>query len=685
VQQVEEALAEAEARHLEARTAPGGPLVRQTAARQALADCRRAESLSEATPEPPVELRKRIDTVKGQIAETQRGIDLVLALVQWRNGLFDAKGVIDRESAASRCKAIFVEHGFDFLERRAVAEFSDRLTKLRALPDRTIICDALAEWFALSPGHSTPHTIAIALSEVVGRESPTNSWEADIAVGDADAMVKLADNPSEQPLPVAAVSLVAGRLREKGKAAEAARLLAHGLRQHPNEFTLNAQLAAALRANGKSVNAIRYLNAAHGARPGDQAIERELGLALADANRTDEALETLRAVVQADPKDAVVHTRIGDLLLAQGNADAARASFTTAVDIEPANGSAQIGLARTELGRGDFDGAAKAFEAAAKSPAHAAAARAGLGQIHLQRREASKAVAEYRAAIAAEPTNLDHRLGLIESLGIADDPAGSLQEAKAAARVFPKSAAAHRALGDGLTRAGDAAGAVAAYRRALAIEPGDHSTRRHLARCLADRGDETAIDELKVVTDADPGSVDARADLGHALSQLGHFRAAATILREAAEKFACDSPKREAARAAARLATRMAGLEDRLPEITADGTTLSTPAAWAEVGEVCRRTKRYAAAARFFAEAAARDSQYAGPAATCAALTGFGRGTDADGTSPDTRAEWRKSALTVFEKWPQGAKDPALDGLRGATDALPTKERDAWMAVWQRR
>jgi serine/threonine-protein kinase len=683
VQQVKEALDEAEARHREARTAASGPLVRHAAARQALADCKRAEALLHATPEPPTELRARIDALMSQIAETQRGIELVLALTQWRNELFDAKGIIDRDAAASCCKAIFVEHEFDFLERHTVAEFSDCLTQLRALPDRTIVCDALAEWFALASGHLTSHTIAIALSEVDGRKTPINDWEADIAARDADAMIKLADDPSQPPLPVAAVSLVAGRLRERGKPAEAARLLACGLRQHPNEFTLNAQLASALRAEGQSANAIRYLNAAHAARPDDPAVERELGLALADANRTDEALDVLRSVARAEPKDAVVHTRIGELQLAQRNTDDARASFTTAVEIEPASGSAQLGLARAELVRGDLDAATMAFEAAAKSPAHTAAAHAGLGKIYLQQSEASKAVAEYRAAVEAEPTSLDHRLGLIESLRIANDPAGGLLEARAAARVFPKSAAAHRALGDGLTRTGDPAGAAAAYRRALAIEPGDRPTRRHFAQCLADRGDEVAIDELQAVVDADPESDDARAELGHVLCQLGHFRQAAATLREAAERFPADSPRREAARAAARSATRMAGLEDRLPEITADGTTLSTPAARAEVGEVCRRTKRYATAARFFAEAAARDPRYTGSAATCAALAGFARGTDADGTSPNTRAEWRKEALALFEKWPEGAKDPALAGLRRATDGLPMKERAEWKALWE--
>jgi tetratricopeptide (TPR) repeat protein len=644
--------------------------VRAAVARQALVDCEQAESLLQDMPDPPAELRERIDTLKARVAETGRGIDLVLALDDWRSALFDANGTVDREAAARRCRELFAARGTDFTRP---GEDVRKCPGFRA---------ALADWLALSPDEAERDSIGRALESLPG--GPSQAWVQAVDSADPDRLAKVADSPSEEPVPAVSFALAAGRLLRDGKAAHAERLLARGVRQHPRDFILNARLAAILRAEGKVANAIRYLNAAHAARPGDRTVHRELGLALADANRPDEAIETLRAVVQSDPKDAAVHARLGELYLAQGDADAARASFTAAVGIEPANGSAQIGLARAELGRGDRDAAAKAFEAAARSPARAAAAHAGLGKIHLRRWEASKAVAEYRAAVATEPINLDYRLGLIEALRIANDPTGRLNEARAAAAAFPRSAVVHRTLGDLLAQAGDPAGAAAAYRRALVIEPGDSITRRHFARCLADRGDEAAVDQLNLVVDSDPESGDVRAELGHVLCQLGHFRAAATALREAAERFPADSPDREAARAAARSATRMAGLEDRLPEITAGGVTLTTPAAWAELGEVCRRMKQYAAAARFFTAAAADDPQYTGQAAKCAALAGFGRGTDARETSDEARAEWRKRALAVMAKWPDGARDPALAGLRAAADALPAGERQAWQAVWSK-
>ena len=114
VHQVEAALAEADARHQEARTGAGGPLVRAAAARQALTDWQRAESLLEAIPEPPAGLRERLTVLKGQVAETQTGIDLGGALDEWRNSLFDATGGIDREAAARRCREILAAHQLDF-------------------------------------------------------------------------------------------------------------------------------------------------------------------------------------------------------------------------------------------------------------------------------------------------------------------------------------------------------------------------------------------------------------------------------------------------------------------------------------------------------------------------------------------------------------------------------------------
>ena len=740
LRQIEVALTDAAARQEEAKADPGGPPVRAAAARQALADCQRAEGLLAELSAPPADVRERLAALKGQIAETQRGINLVVDLIEWRHGLFDARGNIDREVASRRCREIFAAHGLD--PREAAWE----------IQVHPVFRDSVIDWLAIAPGGLRTEIATVLANDAGG---PSDWWVRAIASGDPDSLIQVADKPGEPPLPVVSFVLAVDRLIADKKLTDAERLLTRGIRHHPNDYVLNTRLGTLLRTRGNAADAVRYLTTARAARPTELTVNRELGLALADTNRAEEAIDLLQSVTRVDPKQVAIHARLGELYLAQHDPDAARTSFTTVVELEPANAVAHLGLARAELGRGDLDAAARAFESAASSPAHTAVANAELGKIHLQRWEASKAIARYRSAVAAEPTNPNHRLGLIQALRIGNDQPGAIKEAHAAAKAIPNTVAIHQAIGELLAVTGDPAGAIAAhreavrcnpadadarqrlatildqqknwtaaaseylaiadlrpkdlkaqltlaragekandlvgaaeaYRRALALEPADVVLRQQLGRILTRRGDETAIDELKSAVEAAPESGDLRADLGHTLARFGRFRLAAATLREAADQFLEDSPKHEAARAAARTATRMAALEDRLPQFLNGSVTVSTPASWAEVGEVCRRTKRYAAAARFFAEAAKDDPKYAGPAATCAALAGFGHGTDAADTSEEDRAEWRKSALAEFQKTPALVKNSALDGLRDAAtlDGLSTNERAAWKAVWRVR
>jgi eukaryotic-like serine/threonine-protein kinase len=744
LQQVEEALAEADAHGHEAKTAAGGPLVRQAAARQAIADCQRAEGLLAGVLQPPSDLGNRIEAVKADVAATEQGLELSVALDHWRGELFDSKGNVN-PVAAGACHEILKDHGIDVL----AAPFDSKT--IRDHPAAATIRTALADWLAIST--NPVERLALRTALAGAKDPPSEAWLEAVGAGDPGELARVADNAAEPPVPVASVVVVARRLIAEGKTAEAERLLTHDVRRHPTDFTTNRLLGTVLRARGESAEAVRYLTAARAARPTDLTVSLDLGLALADANRAEEALDVLRDVTRENPTAVAAHVRIGELLLAQGEANAARTRFTTAVELDPKNGPAQLGLGRVELARGDLDAAAKAFRSATASPAHAAAAHAGLGQIHLDRWEAAKAIAEFRSAVAAEPANIEYRLGLVKALRVGNDSAGALREAKAAVAVAPKSAAAHRAVGELLAVSGDRPGAVTAYkaaiqcdpadaeahqrlagvyerlddraaaaaeykavadlrpkdikaqfalgrarqkigdwsgaaeafRRALALDPQDATAHQQLGISLAAAGNDAGIEVLKSAVEAQPDSGDARTDLGQALLRAGRFREAASTLRAAAERFPEDSRKRDDARSAARTAMRMAALEDRLPEIQSGAVTMTIPAAWAEVAEVCRRTKRFASAARFFEEAADGDPKYAGPAATCAALAGFGRGADAKDLSEAARAEWRKTALAALKKSPELAKDGALQGLREATDTLPAGEREGWKAIWDGR
>src|SRR5262249_37736622 len=151
---------------------------------------------------------------------------------------------------------------------------------------------------------------------------------------------------------------------------------------------------------------------------------------------------------------------------------------------------------------------------------------------------------------------------------------------------------------------------------------------RQQLQTLVERGDQAAADELTKLTQTEAGAADAWTALAQVRLRMGQFRPAAAAFREAASRLSTGDSEQTAADTAARDATRWAGLERRLPEILTGAATPASASAWADWGEVCRYTKRYAAAAQFFGKAAEGESKYARPAAVCAALAGFNRGTD---------------------------------------------------------
>ena len=192
-----------------------------------------------------------------------------------------------------------------------------------------------------------------------------------------------------------------------------------------------------------------------------------------------------------------------------------------------------------------------------------------------------------------------------------------------------------------------------------------------------------AKDEVKKWTEADRDSGEAWMALGNANVHFGQFRPAAAAFREAAERFRADSAQKKVAETAARDAIRWAGLETRLPEILAGAVTPMSPLLWRDLGQVCRYSGRYAAAARFFAKAAEGDSKYARMAAIFAALAGFDRGSDASALSDEQRSQLRQTALVALRSHREWAIDPALAALNDSKTlaAVPVAERAQWQSL----
>ena len=745
IQQIDDAINEADNLDGQARTENGTWLERDAAGQQATAACRRAEVLFAVSSSVPGETHDRFEFVKAKSAETNRATRLAVALQEWRSGLFLMGGSFD-PSAAKRCRELFALHGFDLFGRNASLVAADLKSHLAA----TSIADALVNWLAVSADAGERERLADIVGEVEG--TPTNSWIAALKGNVPNELVKLADQARHSPVPAAVFAVAGRRLIDAGRAGDAERLLLAGVRLYPADFPINAQLGILLHADpDRRLDAVRYLTAACTAHPNDPIVSLTLGSVLADAGRGAEARRLLQTAAKVDPQLESAHVRLGQLLAGDGDVEGARASFAAAVAIDPSDAVAQIGLGQSELARGDHAAAEKAFRAANANKPNAMAS-AGLGAIHLKRWEASKAIGAYRTASELQPANIDYRLGLIRALRMANNSPAAIREAQIAAKTVPSSAAVQRVLGELLRTSGNKAAAIDAYRAAekcdphdvdtklqlgmlyealddmtsaqeayqaaaaispedstikaalarvqsesnrapatidacrqlLARRPGNLVVRHQLGRLLAERGDVAAIDELKKAADDKHATNEMRLDLAEALLRFGRFREAASAYRDAAARFPEESAEQLAAQTAARNALRWAGLETRLPEALAGAIVPSTAAAWADFGEVCRHTGRFAGAARFFAAAAKDDAKFARLDAVYSALAGFKIGSDAKDLTDAKRAELRKSALTALQHDRSWTADPALAAIRepARLEDLTPEEKSEWQLLW---
>jgi hypothetical protein len=159
---------------------------------------------------------------------------------------------------------------------------------------------------------------------------------------------------------------------------------------------------------------------------------------------------------------------------------------------------------------------------------------------------------------------------------------------------------------------------------------------------------------------------------------------------------------------------RMLALGSRLPAIL-QGKEKPAGAECLDFAGLCRVTKRYAAAARLYADAFAAEPKLAADlrsghrynAACAAAIAAAGQGEDTMKLADEKRTRLRKQALDwlradlaawapVVDKGPPQArqvvaqtlqhwqKDADLAGLRdrAALDKLPAAERDGWQRLW---
>jgi tetratricopeptide (TPR) repeat protein len=260
------------------------------------------------------------------------------------------------------------------------------------------------------------------------------------------------------------------------------------------------------------------------------------------------------------------------------------------------------------------------------------------------------------------------------SAAVLEERVGHLR-AVVAAR--PQSATAHNGLGVALYAKKDLPGAIACYHKAL---------------------------------DLDSKLALAHGALGQALLAQGAFQEARAATQKALQLLPPDHPFRPFITRQLQDCQRLLDLDTRLSALLAGDDQPNDTAEQLTLADLCLRyKKRYAAAARFYANAfaagAAQSSQRAYNAACAAALATAGKGEDAakldakDKTRLRQQAlAWLKNALKIYGKLLEDPerrdevrqrlqhwqKDPDVDSVRGkeALATLPEAERAAWQQLW---
>jgi tetratricopeptide (TPR) repeat protein len=332
------------------------------------------------------------------------------------------------------------------------------------------------------------------------------------------------------------------------------------------------------------------------------------------------------------------------------------------------------------------------------------------------KRDYDGAIACFERALALDPRLVEAHTGL----GLALQAKEKLDEAidchRKALALDPKNATPHINLGVAWREKGRLDKAIAHYHKALALNSRLAKAHYNLGLALSDLGrqDET-IDCYERAIHLDPDLAEAHCNLGRALREKGRLAESLRAYRRGHElgsrQLNWEYPN--SARWV-RQAEWYVELEQKLPDVLAGQVQPADDRERLALAEVCRVQRRYAAAARLFAEALAglpalaadvkAGRRYA--AAFAAARAGCGEGDDAPPDGPERarlrlqalawlraeladyarlvetgKPEDRKWVRTGLQRWQH---DPSLAAVRDAAALarLPGAERDGWRRLW---
>jgi tetratricopeptide (TPR) repeat protein len=241
----------------------------------------------------------------------------------------------------------------------------------------------------------------------------------------------------------------------------------------------------------------------------------------------------------------------------------------------------------------------------------------------------------------------------------------------------------------------------------------------NLGFVLHDKGDlDNALTYLNKALTLDPKNATVWVVLGMTLQRQGRYAEACEATRRALALLPSGHPLRRTAAEQLRLDEQYLTLDGKLPAILRGAAAPANPREALTLAQMCQRQKkRYAAAARLFADAftaepklaAEPDKHHPYDAACCALLAAAGQGEDA-GLLPDKTAAlfrgwalaWLRDELRAYaqlagqnnparkqaiqQQMAHWRRDSDLASVREplALDLLSDNERAAWLELWHK-
>ena len=387
------------------------------------------------------------------------------------------------------------------------------------------------------------------------------------------------------------------------------------------------------------------------------ATMRALASALESCGAAEQAEALLRRVRQRHPDDFWANQSLARLLKKKRPRQLEEATryFAVAVALRPQSPGARLNLGVALHDNKDEDGAIAETREAIRLKKDFAGAHSNLGAALANKGKVDEAIACIRKAIRLDPkyASAHYNLGtVLAGKGKVDEAIACYRKA---IRLDPKYAKAHSNLGNALAGKGKVDEAIACYRKAIDLDPKFANAHCNLGVALNGKGKvDEAITCFRKAIDLDPKLANAHINLGVALKMQGKVDEAIACFRKALDLLPQGHPWRAGVTRQLQQSQLFQALEKKLLDVLAGKAKPASVAEQLQFAQLCQTTRRFAPAARFYAEAFETDAKQAADlqsdhrynAACSAALAAAGEGQDAQKLRREDRLALRRQALT---------------------------------------